>query len=150
MSTTGGTLFYFADVNGDGKADKIMWQPTLSSGKPMVYLANGDGTFTAASTFSNSGASSASAGTTFYFADVNGDGRADKIYWNPGNYSGKIKVYYAQATNVFGGPVYSLWGPSASSSTYFYFADINGDGKPDQIRWNYGEASGALSNYFAK
>lgn len=150
MSTTGGTLFYFADVNGDGKADKIMWQPTLSSGKPMVYLANGDGNFTAASTFSSSGASSASAGTTFYFADVNGDGRADKIYWNSGNYSGKIKVYYAQATNVFDGPVYSLWGLSASSSTYFYFADINGDGKPDQIRWNYGEASGALSNYFAK
>jgi endonuclease/exonuclease/phosphatase family metal-dependent hydrolase len=150
MSTTGGTLFYFADVNGDGKADKIMWQPTLSSGKPMVYLANGDGTFTASSTFSNSGASSASAGTTFYFADVNGDGRADKIYWNPANYSGKIKVYYSQATNVFDGPVYSLWGLSASSSTYFYFADINGDGKPDQIRWNYGEASGALSNYFAK
>ncbi|MGF7037563.1 FG-GAP-like repeat-containing protein [Mucilaginibacter lappiensis] len=150
MSTTGGTLFYFADVNGDGKADKIMWQPTLSSGKPMVYLSNGDGTFTASSTFSNSGASSASAGTTFYFADVNGDGRADKIYWNPGNYSGKIKVYYSQATNVFDGPVYSLWGLSASSSTYFYFADINGDGKPDQIRWNYGEASGALSNYFAK
>jgi endonuclease/exonuclease/phosphatase family metal-dependent hydrolase len=150
MSTTGGTLFYFSDVNGDGKTDKIMWQATLSAGKPMVYLANGDGNFTASSTFSNSGASSASAGTTFYFADVNGDGRADKIYWNPGNYSGKIKVYYSQSTNVFDGPVYSLWGLSASSSTCFYFADINGDGKSDQIRWNYGEASGALSNYFAK
>lgn len=150
MSTTGGTLFYFADVNGDGKADKIMWQPTLNSGLTMVYLSNGDGTFTASSSFSNSGASSASAATTFYFADVNGDGRADKIYWNPTTYFGKLKVYYAQSSGVFDGPVYSLWGSSQSADTHFYYADINGDGKPDQIRWNYSEASGALSNYFAK
>lgn len=149
-STTGGTIFYFADVNGDGKADKMMWQPTLSSGKPQVFLSNADGTFTASSSFSNSGASSASSATTFYFADVNGDGRADKIYWNPTTYSGKIKVYYAQSGNVFDGPVYSLWGTSQSASTFFYYADINGDGKADQNRWNYGEASGALSNYFAQ
>jgi len=149
-STLGGTIFYYADVNGDGKADKIMWQPTLSSGKPMVFTSNGDGTFTAATSFSNSGASSTSAGTSFYFADVNGDGRADKIYWNPTAYLGKLKVYYSQTSNIFDGPVYSLWGSSQSADTNFWYADINGDGKQDQIRWNYAEASGALSNYFAK
>jgi endonuclease/exonuclease/phosphatase family metal-dependent hydrolase len=147
-STTGGTTFYYQDVNGDAKADKIIWYPGLNSGKPMVYLSDGDGTFTASSTFSDSGATSVSDSTKFYFSDVNGDGKADKIYWNPTNYLGKIKVYYA-TTSGFDGPVYSLRGTSQSENTVFYFSDINGDGKADQIRWNYGENSGELRNYFA-
>ncbi|MBB5437736.1 endonuclease/exonuclease/phosphatase family metal-dependent hydrolase [Pedobacter sp. AK017] len=149
-STTGGTIFYYADVNGDGKMDKILWHPTLNSGKTMVYLSDGDGTFTASSTFSNSGASSVSASTEFYFADINGDGRADKIYWRPDLYLGKLKVYYATTGSVFDGPIYSLRGTSQSANTNFYFADINGDGKADQIRWNYAENTGELRNYFAK
>jgi endonuclease/exonuclease/phosphatase family metal-dependent hydrolase len=148
-STTSGTIFYYQDVNGDGRADKIVWHPDLNSGKPMVYLSDGDGTFTASPTFSDSGATSVSASTVFYFADVNGDGRADKIYWNPTNYLGKIKVYYS-TTSGFDGPVYSLRGTSQSAETLLYFSDINGDGKADQIRWNYGENSGELRNYFAK
>lgn len=148
-STTAGTIFYYADVNGDGNADKILWHPTLNSGKTMVYLSDGDGSFTASSTFSNSGATSATAATTFYFSDVNGDGRADKIYWNPGNYLGEPKVYYSETTNAFVGPVYSLRGTSQSANTLFYFTDISGDGKADQVRWNYGEYSGELRNYFA-
>jgi len=148
-STTGGTTYYFADVNDDGKADKIMWYPTLNSGQTMVYLSDNDGTFTASSTFSSTGASSGSADTKFYFADINGDGRADKIYWNPGAYLGKLKIYYSQTTNIFDGPIYTLRGTSQSLNTNFYFADINGGGKADQIRWNYGESSGELKNYFA-
>lgn len=149
-STTGGTIFYYADVNGDGKMDKILWHPTLNSGKTMVYLSDGDGTFTASSTFSNSGASSVSASTVFYFADINGDGRADKVYWRPDLYLGKIKAYFATTGNAFGGPIYSLRGTSQSADTNFYFADITGDGKADQIRWNYAEYTGELRNYFAK
>lgn len=149
-STTGGTTFYYADVNGDGKLDKILWHPTLNSGKTMVYLSDGDGTFTASSSFSNSGATSVSASTVFYFADIDGDGRADKIYWRPDLYLGKLKVYFATAGNVFDGPIYSLRGTSQSANTNFYFSDINGDGKADQIRWNYAENTGELRNYFAR
>jgi len=50
----------------------------------------------------------------------------------------------------FDGPAYSLRGTSQSENTVFYFADINGDGKADQVRWNFGENSGELRNYFAK
>lgn len=149
-STTAGTTFYYADVNGDGKVDKILWHPSLNSGKTMVYLSDGNGSFTASSAFSNSGATSVSASTTFYFADVNGDGRADKIYWRPDLYLGKIKVYLSSTSNTFDGPIYSLRGTSQSAHTYFYFTDITGDGKADQIRWNYAENDGALRNYFAK
>ncbi|AYL94397.1 FG-GAP-like repeat-containing protein [Mucilaginibacter celer] len=149
-STTAGTTFYYADVNDDGRADKILWHTSLNSGKPAVFLSDGDGTFTASSTFTDSGASSGAADTQFYFADVNGDGRADKVYWNPGNYLGKLKFYYSESGNKFNGPIYSLRGTSQSSDTDFFFADINGDGKADQIRWNFAENSGELRNYFGK
>ena len=147
-STTGGTSFWYADVNGDGKADKIYWHPDLNSGKTMVYLSDGDGTFTANTSFSNS-ATSGLANTRFYFADMNGDGLADKVYWNPGNYTGFLKVYYSES-GAFSGPIYTLRGTSQSENTNFYFNDVNGDGKADQIRWNYGENSGELRNYFGK
>ncbi|WP_246858866.1 FG-GAP-like repeat-containing protein [Chitinophaga sp. XS-30] len=149
-STTAGTTFYYADVNGDGRADKILWHPSLNSGKTMVYLSDGDGTFTASSAFSNSGATSGLSSTKFYFADVNGDGRADKIYWNPGNYLGEPKIYYSETTNAFKGPIYSLRGTSQSANTIYYYSDISGDGKADKIRWNYGEYTGELRNYFGK
>jgi hypothetical protein len=149
-STTAGTIYYYADVNGDGKNDKIYWNPSLNSGNTMVYLATSGGNFAASSSFSTSGASSATAATVFYFADVNGDGKADKIYWNPNNYLGKVKVYYSSAGSIFDGPIYSLRGTSQSADTDFFFTDINGGGKADQIRWNYAEYTGELRNYFAK
>jgi endonuclease/exonuclease/phosphatase family metal-dependent hydrolase len=146
-SATAGTSFWYADINGDGKTDKILWHPDLNSGKTMVYLSDGDGTFTANTSFSNS-ATSGLANTRFYFADMNGDGRADKVYWNPDNYTGYLKVYYSEAS-AFSGPIYTLRGTSQSENTNFYFSDISGDGKADQIRWNYGENSGELRNYFS-
>lgn len=149
-STTAGTNWYYADVNGDGKLDKIMWYYTLNSGNTMVYLSDGDGTFTASSTFSNSGATSGVSTTKFYFTDINGDGRADKIFWRPDIFLGKLRAYFSQTSNVFDGPIYSLRGTSQSSNTNFYFADINGDGKSDQNRWNHALDSGQLRNYFGK
>lgn len=144
-----GTEMYSADMNADGKADKIVWNRTVNSGIPMVYLSDGDGTFAYSSTLSTTGAGGTAATTRFYFADLDGDNRAEKIYWNPENFLGKVKVYYAQANNTFSGPVYSLRGTSESINTFFYFEDVNGDGKKDQIRWNRTLSQGKLSNYFS-
>ncbi len=146
------TTFYFADVNGDDKADKIYWNPTYDDGHTRVYLSNGDGTFTF--TNSNTNGTSESTYTTFYFADVNSDGKADKIYWNPNVYKGKIKFYLSNGDGTFDDPIYSLRGTSQSTDTKFYFADIDGNGKCDEIRWNYTESpgdysQGTLKNYLA-
>lgn len=149
-STTSDTRFYYADLNNDNRADKMVWHPSLNSGKVMVYLSDGDGTFTASSTFSNSGAGGLASTTEFYFADLDGDGRAEKIYWNPANNLGKLKVYYSTTSNSFENtPIYTLRGLSESVDTKFYFFDINGDGKADQIRWNRLQNTGELRNYFS-
>lgn len=149
-STTSDTRFYYADVNNDNKADKMVWHPSLNSGKVMVYLSDGDGTFTLSTSFSNSGAAGFASTTEFYFADLNGDNRAEKIYWNPANFLGKLKVYHSTTGDSFENtPIYTLRGISESVNTKFYFFDISGDGKADQIRWNFAQNTGQLRNYFA-
>jgi endonuclease/exonuclease/phosphatase family metal-dependent hydrolase len=145
-STT--STYYYADINGDGKSDKILWHPSNNDGKTMVYLSNGDGNFTLSTTYSEAGPSS-TATTRYYFADVNGDGRADKIFWRPNAYLGKSKIYLSKSTGAFDTPIYSLRSASTEEETKLYFADINGDGKADQLFWNNNLYSGDFKNYFA-
>jgi endonuclease/exonuclease/phosphatase family metal-dependent hydrolase len=148
-SESDNSTYYYADINGDGKADKILWHPTVNSGKTMVYLSNGDGQFTASASYSTAGPSS-TATTKYYFTDLNGDGRADKIFWRPDVYKGKLKIYFSDSDGTFDGPLFSLRGASSDATTQFFFADISGDGKADQLFWNNSEYSGDFKNYLAK
>lgn len=148
-STKTTTTYYFADINGDGTADLIKWDPTENEGNTMVYLANTSNGFTASSGFSSSGARSTLASTSFHFEDINGDGKADKVYWNTANYLGKVRIYLAGSSS-FGGAIHSLRGTSESSNTHFYYADINGDGKADKIRWNPTANSGEIRSYLVR
>ena len=79
--------------------------------------------------------------TQYYFADVNGDQMADKIYWNrnyhpSGHPKGVVKVFLADGTGKFHSAVYNKGGWSDHEDTHFYFADVNGDQKADKIYWN--------------
>ncbi|PID29637.1 MAG: hypothetical protein CR982_02310 [Candidatus Cloacimonadota bacterium] len=143
-STSSKTRFYFADVNGDGKDDKIYWNRGVDGGKIRVYLAKGDGTF---KNYIYSDGSTSSK-TRFYFADINGDGCDDKIYWNRGVHNGKVRVYLAKGNGTFKNYIHSYG--STSSNTRFYFADVNGDGKDDKIYWNRGVDSGKIRVYLSK
>lgn len=143
-----GSTYYYADINGDGKSDKILWHPGNNDGDTMVYLSNGDGQFTLSSAYSSAGPST-TATTRYYFADVNGDGRADKIFWRPDAYLGKTKIYLSKSTGSFDVPIWSLRSASRDEATNFFFADINGDGKADQLYWNNAEYAGDFRNYLA-
>lgn len=132
------TRFYFADINGDHRADKLSWQYNGSGGQVAVYGSNGDGTFQ--DPVYSIGSVSATA--AFYFADVDGDGRADKILWDYANNGGQIIIRLSNGDGSFGDPIYSPC--SASATTQLFFADINGDGSSDRLLWNYNASSGAV------
>ena len=139
-STYSYTNFYFADVNGDGMADKIYWRSNAAGGKLQIQLATGNGQFST-STISQSG--STYSNTKFYFTDVNGDGKDDRIYWNYTASNGQLQIQLATGGGQFSTNTIYQSG-STSSDTKFYFADINGDGMNDKIYWNYNAASGQL------
>ena len=140
--------FYFADVTGDGRADKILWDLAADSGRTRVYASNGNGTFTFLT--SHTGGSSGVPETRLYFTDVNGDGHADKLFWRPDYREGRIQVYLGSATGFAGGPLMNNPGYSQSVNTQYFFADLDGSGAADQIYWNHGSADGGSRAYLSR
>ena len=135
-STTASAIFALADVTGDGVADKLLWDLAAAEGQTQVFRGDGDGTFTY--TGAHTGGSSGVATSRFYFADVDGDGRADKIFWRPSFRQGRLQIYLADGSD--GGfapsPIMNNPGYSESEATTYLFADLDGNGAADQIYWN--------------
>jgi hypothetical protein len=134
-----------ADVNGDGKADLLVanWSASASGATVGVLLGNGDGTFQPAVTYRSGGVTALSVAV----ADVNDDGKPDLLvanFWasfqNPigtvgvllGNGDGTFQSAVAYATGGTGGP-------NVGGSVTV--ADVNGDGKPDLLAANEGNAT---------
>jgi endonuclease/exonuclease/phosphatase family metal-dependent hydrolase len=140
--------FYFADVTGDGRADKILWDPAAESGRTRVYASNGNGTFTLLS--AHTGGTSVVPETRLYFTDVNGDGHADKIFWRPDYREGRLQIYLGSAMGFAGAPLMDNTGWSQSSNTQFFFADLDGSGAADKVYWNHGAADSNSRAYLSR
>lgn len=115
-----------ADVNGDGNADLILVQQgssTSSGGQVVVFLGNGNGTFTQAS----STTSLASVASSIIPADLNGDRHADLVLAGLGG-SG-ITILLGNGDGTFAAmPTLNQAGEAIPA-----LADVNNDGIPDLV-----------------
>lgn len=139
-NTSEGTTVYFADVDGDGRADRLMWNPTQEGGKTRVYRSTGAGAFAFA--FNHDSGTSGVATSRFYFADVDGDGKADKVFWRPTFREGRMQIYLSTGTNFATSPIMDNTGYSGSESTEFFFTNADGVGAADKVYWNPGAYDG--------
>jgi hypothetical protein len=115
---------HVADVNGDGRADRIGW----NDASKWVELSTGSG-FTVPQDWSE--------GIPFHgsrddlVGDVNGDGRADLIGWNDAS-----KWVQLSTGSGFSAPQDWSEGIAFYGSRANLVGDVNGDGRADLIGWN--------------
>lgn len=117
----GSTRQMLGDVNGDGKADAVVY---FADGSWYVALSNGAG-FNAYSRW----VAGHGFGSAFQFlSDVNGDGKADAVvYFTDGS-------WYVALSNGAGFNGYTRWvaGHGFGSAAQM-LGDVNGDGKADAV-----------------
>lgn len=113
---------YFADVDGDGKADAIVVN------RDGITVRRSDGTrFMPNELWLEEGAYRRNGGAHFFFADVDGDGRADAIL-----VSGSGVTVYLSDGSQFGPPM--RWTRNAYLGEMgIFFADVTGYGNADAI-----------------
>lgn len=124
---------YFADVNGDGKADYITFQGNAQTPRIVAYLYTKEGfsnNYTVMSGHFDKGYDGYPRG----FADINGDGRWDYITFR-GDINRPYIVAYLSTGHGFNPKSYKsaeLLEPNTAGITKA-FADINGDGMADYM-----------------
>ncbi|KAH8684260.1 SGNH hydrolase-type esterase domain-containing protein [Tricladium varicosporioides] len=136
---------FFADINGDGKSDYIVLDPT---GEAKAWLNGGVGSDGTSINWSYEGAVARSvgkAGSTIHFADLNGDGLDDylsveastgavSMWQNRGSINGTSDIRLAYLGIVADG---------AGAGGGVFFADMDGDGRDDYV-WVDVDGSTAL------
>jgi hypothetical protein len=113
----------YADVDGDGKADALYFD-TLRSRGVWVSLSSGNN-FASAEMWLQHGNSTPD---QIQYFDVNGDGRADALYFAT---DGRVWVSLSTGT---GFTIPEVWIQHGSSTPdQIQYADVNGDGKADAL-----------------
>ena len=120
---------FFADVDGDGRADAI----AVNDDGVYVRLSTGSGfpgpaqNWTGGPYYSLRTQNVVPSDQSVYFADVNGDGMADAIVVNDD------AVYVRLSTGFGFGPAQNWTGGPYYGNRGTFFADVNGDGMADAI-----------------
>jgi hypothetical protein len=113
-----------ADVNGDGRADRVAW----NNDSAWVELSTGS-SFAPGQQWTY--------GTPFYgtrgnlLGDVNGDRRADRVAWNDAGAWVELSTGSSFAPEqqwTYGTPFYGTLTNA--------LGDVNGDGRADRVAWN--------------
>lgn len=129
--------FGFADVTGDGLADKIVWDPNAFGGRARIFASNGDGTFTFLT--EHPSGTSGVVSSKFLYADIDGDGHADKLFWRDNFRQGHPQLYMGRADGFDDHPIMVNAGVSPSSANVYFLADVDGSGSADLVAWNPAE-----------
>jgi hypothetical protein len=117
---------YFADVDGDGKADWIRVSRTTN--EAWVALGTGNGNFQFWSKYTQ--AVGAANNYNHFFADLDGDGKADWIQISRTTNTSSIGFSTGNGNFQFWTKNLAQFGAAAWDS---YFVDIDGDGKADWL-----------------
>jgi hypothetical protein len=118
-----------ADVNGDQRADLVLYAQDAGGWRTWVALSNGDGTFGVGVQWSASGNW---LGSTMLAADVNGDDQADLIALSPRTDVLQVSVALSNGSGTFQ-PLASQNIPGDYTGWTTAFGDVNGDARPDLI-----------------
>ncbi|KAL2785319.1 SGNH hydrolase-type esterase domain-containing protein [Aspergillus keveii] len=124
----------FADLNGDGKADRLCIDP---DGRTFADLSSPTAYFNMGQVKKPEGKDRAN----LRFVDVNGDGKADMVWLD--KFGGESEVWYNQEQTPAPGTGSSMtWRPGgkayrqAGRGEATYFAHQNGDGRSDMLDIN--------------
>lgn len=140
---------YVVDMNGDGHPDIASWN--WGTGVLTISLLDGTGNVTGAQRVTWTCGYAGQCSDQWWvrgFADMNGDGHTDVLWWN--TTTGQLASWLLDGSGTVTGTQTLSWSCSAAArcaGTWFLvgLADVNGDGHTDVTWWN--PATGVVSSW---